>query len=347
MSQSETPPLGTLSQQEENSNSAEHEENNLTYTESQNPILDTKFNDHDESSNNSSSSNLPKTPPSTPMPSSVTPMRSALKSRLLLNNNKSISFDLKNSDSPSSTSQQQSSQESLNSSNNKKSVKFNKVDLFLFDRCQGFTSIPSPALSTAKVPNISIGMSLKHSDSETFHTIDDYLKYKRKCDLEKLENYFYTKLGQLEKENERLKNKKKPSRKGGKRGASSKKTKNEVNEEPNSESKPDLVSIDPELNKINQILENKSKYEENLDEHLDMSVDIKCPILNTKERLSLLENLELEIDLEESHEIKNINDSRETCGCLCAKFNLVCGDPDNKICSCVQNEIMCQLDRFR
>jgi hypothetical protein len=236
---------------------------------------------------------------------------------------------------------------SLNSSAAKKSVKFNRVDVFLFDRCQGFTSVPSSSAEPKKLPAVSIGMSYKHTEATTFESLDDYFKYKRKSDLSRLEEHFENKIRELETAAlERTKpkpNKKAASPK--KKAAKSVEPMQVVQIAP--PTREELIATDPELELINSILEEREYYEKNLDAKLEVNPEILCPILSTKERLELLKNLDLEIDLDESAEIQSINESREVCGCLCGKYNLVCGDPDNDLCSCVQSGIMCQLDRFR
>ena len=65
----------------------------------------------------------------------------------------------------------------------KKSVSFNDVKLFLFERTQGFECIPSDDSKNS----ITLGMSYKHSYVREFEKLEDYLKYKRKTHLKKLE----------------------------------------------------------------------------------------------------------------------------------------------------------------
>ena len=279
----------------------------------------------------------PKTPPSTPLATPRRPLKQSISST------ETVSLP----STPSSTPARWSSQQSNSCA--KKSVKFNRVEVFLFDRCQGFTSIPSAPES--KLPSVSIGMSYKHTEAESFNSIDDYMRDKRKADIQKLEAYFHSKLGELETQNQRAAEKSLFSANNTtaatqKKGPTGRKKQTPTKCVPVL-STEDLISTDPDLTRINAILQNKDFYETNVDAHLEVNADIMCPILSTKQRLELLENLELEIDLNESAEIKSINESREVCGCLCGKFNLVCGDPDNDMCTCVQNGIMCQLDRFR
>jgi hypothetical protein len=239
-----------------------------------------------------------------------------------------------------------------NSSTLKKSVKFNRVDVFLFDRCQGFTSVPSSSIEPKKLPAVSIGMQYKHTESATFESLDDYFKYKRKSDINRLEAYFDQKVSELEaaalekakpKPTHKKTSPKKKMAKMAPVGPTT--TTTLVTMAP--PTREELIATDPELALISSILEEKEYYEANLDVKLEVNPEILCPILSTKERLDMLKNLDLEIDLDESTEIHSINESREVCGCLCGKFGLVCGDPDNDLCSCTQSGIMCQLDRFR
>ncbi len=65
----------------------------------------------------------------------------------------------------------------------KKSISFSNVDVFLFKRTQGFGCIPSDGLRNS----ITLGMSAKHFDLEKFSSVDEYLKFKRKIHLLKLE----------------------------------------------------------------------------------------------------------------------------------------------------------------
>lgn len=98
------------------------------------------------------------------------------------------------------------------SSRNKKSVKFDRVNVYLFDRCQGFTSVPSE--SDEIVPCVSVGMSYKHTDREEFDSIEEYAKFKRKSDLVKLEDYFKKKIKELEEQAIALKSRRPPIRRG-------------------------------------------------------------------------------------------------------------------------------------
>ena len=62
-------------------------------------------------------------------------------------------------------------------------VRFKHVDMYLFERTQGFGSIPSDGSSNS----ITLGMAAKHSQLKTFDDQEEYLRFKRIAHLEKLE----------------------------------------------------------------------------------------------------------------------------------------------------------------
>lgn len=53
----------------------------------------------------------------------------------------------------------------------KKSVSFKKVDLYFFDRCQGYLSIPS---SDNDTNSITLGMQFMHCTVEKFESQEDF-----------------------------------------------------------------------------------------------------------------------------------------------------------------------------
>lgn len=198
----------------------------------------------------------------------------------------------------------------------KKEVRFNSVHLYYFDRTQGFAQcIPSDEI-TNKNNSITLGMSFKHSHTLEFNQIEDYLKFKRKNHLEKLDE---------EKEKILL----------------------DLNVELLSES--DFFDLDSDLDdesrKIIEITSNKEQFE-NINIDLPINMDLFCPILNPIERRDkLTECGVIEIDESESKEIKQIKKSREICGCKCTQLGVQCGT--NELCTCFSNGIGCQLDKTK
>ena len=82
-----------------------------------------------------------------------------------------------------------------------------------------------------------------------------------------------------------------------------------------------------EANKILRIVSNRSDYE-HIDIELPVSSDIFSPILSAEERnAKLIEegHSESDIDKNESKEILEIQESRETVGCKCGQYGLSCG----------------------
>jgi len=197
----------------------------------------------------------------------------------------------------------------------KKSVSFNDVKLFLFERTQGFECIPSDDSKNS----ITLGMSYKHTHLEHFDKLDDYLKYKRKCHLKKLE----------------------------------KKKKKILCIDENlldlqiftCDDLIDEANTEDENRKILEVISNKEEYE-NIEKDLPINMDFFCPVLNPAERRQKLIQAGLkEFDESESKEIKSIKESRQICGCKCSQLGLTCG-VDEK-CICFANGIGCQLDKTK
>ncbi|CAF0958723.1 unnamed protein product [Brachionus calyciflorus] len=187
----------------------------------------------------------------------------------------------------------------------KKNVKFNKVDVYHFERCQGHLSIPSSDIDSN---SITLGMFYTHSDFDSFENQDDFLKYKRKADLDKIEEYIQS------LDDNQL---------------------------------PPLG--DETINHAREVIKKRTFYEENIDEELRVSVDILCPILTLDQRLEKLYKLGFlkeQIDKSESEDINIIRESRRTCGCMCSKLNMICGE-NGDLCSCYANGINCQIDRIK
>lgn len=205
-----------------------------------------------------------------------------------------------------------------NVSSLKKSVKFDKVNVFMFERCLGYSSMPvSDENDDGENPPYTLGMKFNHECVETFSSLDQYLKYKRKCDLDKLENY--------------LNSKSQPS---------------------STDLSVNVNELQVKMEKLKSVLENKKYYEENVDLELNIDPDILCPILNTTERKEKL--FECGVDLADldaqstadgskgSADENEIKNSRRVCGCQCKG---ICGVDEN--CSCFANGINCQLDRIK
>lgn len=189
--------------------------------------------------------------------------------------------------------------------NQKKSVKFNKVDVYHFERCQGYQSIPG---SENDANSITLGMGYFHNDYETFLTQDDFLKIKRKLDLDKI-SFF---INSIEK------NELPPLNEG-------------------------IIERAKEvLGKRDFYEEN---IEEDLGISADIMCPI-LTLEQRIEKLVNLGYLREEIDKKESEEINLIRESRLVCGCICSKMNMICGE-NGDMCSCFANGINCQIDRIK
>lgn len=188
----------------------------------------------------------------------------------------------------------------------KKSVRFNKVDVYHFERCQGYLSIPS---SENDSNSITLGMKYWHHDFQSFDCQEEFIKYKRKQDLDKI-NHFLNSID----------------------------TSSEL-----------TFINDANTEKAKEIISKRDYYEENIEQDLGISADIVCPILTVEQRIEKLINIGYsreEIDKNESEDIKLIRKSRLVCGCICSKMNMVCGE-NGDLCSCFANGINCQIDRLK
>jgi hypothetical protein len=67
----------------------------------------------------------------------------------------------------------------------KKQVSFSEVEIFLFERTQGYQSVPS---DDHRNP-VSLGMTFKHSEKIVYESLDHFSKYKRNEHLNKLEEF--------------------------------------------------------------------------------------------------------------------------------------------------------------
>ncbi len=79
----------------------------------------------------------------------------------------------------------------------KKKLRFCTVDLYLFNRTQGFGCIPSDSNNDT----ITLGMERKHVQAKRFETIDDYLVDKRVehlCKLEEAKNLILKRREEIE-----------------------------------------------------------------------------------------------------------------------------------------------------
>lgn len=209
-----------------------------------------------------------------------------------------------------------------------KSVNFCNVDLYMFNRAQGFECIPSDS----DKGTITLGMTKSHGHLEKYATLEDYLLAKRSEHLDILEEE-KTKIIQRRQEIGKIIN-----------------SNNFFKSNPSKVFSPAMLQpdyTDEEANKILNVCKNKEDYED-IDKELPVCTDLFCPILSTEERYAKLidEGLsESEIDKTESEEILNIQESREITGCDCGKLGLECGD--NPDCSCWSNGIGCQIDKQR
>ena len=173
------------------------------------------------------------------------------------------------------------------SSTKKKKVVFKDVNLYLFDRTQGFQSIPSDTYQTS----ITLGMNYKHSHIEKFETLDDYFKFKRRVHLNKLEK----ELNQVTNENEELDN----------------------------EDKDYINKINEILNKKN-VYENDINID--LPISSDVFCPILSPNERIN-KLAEFGYSTSDLDLTESNEILDIKQARiVNVGCKCKQMNMVCGE---------------------
>lgn len=207
-----------------------------------------------------------------------------------------------------------------------KKLTFTNVDLYLFNRTQGFECIPSDSAKGT----ITLGMSQKHIHLETFENIDAYLIKKRSDHLFRLEEE-KTKILKRRNEIENIINSNnffKPK---------------QTHALPTNVLLPDYT--EEEAEKILKVVSNRSEYE-NISTELPVSTDLFSPILAPEERYAkLLDDgfSESEIDKSESKEILHIQESREVVGCRCGLYGLSCAE--NKNCSCWSNGIGCQVDK--
>lgn len=192
-------------------------------------------------------------------------------------------------------------------SNSKKKVQFNKVDLYLFDRCQGHLSIPS---SDNEINSITLGMDYSHFSYEKFDTQEDYFKYKRKYDLAKLDCYLAKTTSEISEEFKLL--------------------------------DPNLDRVKTILEK-REYYENN--IDEDLNVHADIMCPI-LSLQERLEKLNETGFALNEIDQDESTDINLIRESRKVCGCKCKEMNMICGE-NGDLCSCFANGINCQLDRLK
>ena len=213
----------------------------------------------------------------------------------------------------------QSSQTTTTTTNPpKKKVCFSQVDLYQFERTQGFVSIPSDEADKL----ITLGMSYKHTDRRTY-SLDDYLVYKRKLHLQTLEK-------QMQEINEQ--SDAKCDQDGG-----------DLAEDLDDEDEEGPIKKED----IAVIVQNKAKFGD-ISVDLPISTDIFCPILDAVERRQKLKECagvqEHDLDLSEAREIDLIRVSRQICGCTCTKRGIQCL---SETCSCFANGIGCQQDKYR
>jgi hypothetical protein len=267
----------------------------------------------------------PTSPTTTPMTQQLMNEIEAASQNLITETAASTSRD--NSSSNSSKTSRQSTRSPNN--RNKKTVHFKQVNVLLFQRCPGVSSVPSNDDDAQPRKTVTLGMSFRHDQEETFPTIDEHLKFKRKCDLDKMEKFYLANSSSSELMT----------------------TKRE-NEDDNEEEEDDEeCELRIKLDKARSILENKSYYESNIECDLDLHPDVVCPILSNDERIEKLLECGYDVDqhLNQAHDdqethnddLSQIKVSRQVCGCVCKG---VCGQNDS--CSCFANGINCQIDRW-
>lgn len=187
----------------------------------------------------------------------------------------------------------------------KKCVQFNKVDLYHFERCQGYLSIPS---SDNDPNSITLGMFYCHYHFDSFQSQDEFLKFKRKMDLDKVEEY----VSSLDSEQLPV----------------------------SSDS-----CLDRAREVIKKRVYYEEHVEDDLGVSPDILCPI-LTLEQRLDKLYKIGYLKDEIDKEESDDINLVRESRKTCGCTCNKMNMVCGE-NGDMCSCFANGINCQIDRIK
>lgn len=236
-----------------------------------------------------------------------------------------------------------------------RSVRFDRVNVFLFERAQGHNCIPSDNINKS----ITIGMSPRHVDKVDYE-LDNYNKDKRLFHLNKLEEE-KTKIYEsvraslqvsafIESEASRS-----PAAKKSKKTPKTTTTATTLYEpsdeqveakirealETTSNDPNGLLSDDDRI--ILDILMNREYYEDPRNE-LPLNMELFLPILSPEERRKLLiESGVDEIDDSESKEIVDVRKSRQFCGCKC-KSAQSC---QQSTCSCFANGIPCQIDKIR
>lgn len=115
-------------------------------------------------------------------------------------------------------------------------------------------------------------MQYQHDAEESFASLDEYLKYKRRVDLDKVEAF----VRQQELERQKL----------------------EVDTTPSSDVEYDLGGDDPQeafeksrLERAKYLVANRHLYENDLTLDLDIDPDISCPVLTNEERMEKLARL--------------------------------------------------------
>lgn len=227
--------------------------------------------------------------------------------------NESLNVSNSNSNKTNDSSKA-SSQNNINDNvkKPKKNVKFNNVEIYLFDRKQGFQSIPSDTYTNS----FTIGMEFKHSEVEVFETVDEFLRCKRKVQLNKLEDALKESASTNDENNDKL-----------------------------------FDDNDEALVEIDAVLSKKEEYENNIELELPIKTaitsEIFCPILSPNKRTSkLIEFGYTSSDIDES-EVKEIVEIKKArlvnVGCKCKDK---CGE-NGELCSCATNGISCQLDKTK
>ena len=249
--------------------------------------------------------------------------------------------------------------------------------LFLFNHI-GYNCIPSDSTKDA----VTLGMSPRHMELETFESLESFSARKREFHLEKLKEERSKILDDLRSSFLISKSldifnppaAEENSSDGSTTAKSSSSTENEASK---------TATIPPELlteieQGVHEFIDDDEKFEkkikeiveksqgaidpfkkedkpifdilDNIDKYRDPEVELPVnmelflPILTPEERRQLLIESGVDIiDNEEADEISDIRESRQFCGCKC-KLDEACGTEE---CSCYAAGISCQLDRTR
>lgn len=131
------------------------------------------------------------------------------------------------------------------------------------------------------------GMHYQHDNEESFENLDEYLKYKRRVDLDKVEAF----VRQQEEQQQLLDIACPPS------AQSSKRTNFDLDDDDDDDEEKDenMAEINlleqSRLERAKYLIANRELFENDLNLDLDIDPDISCPVLTNEERIEKLSSL--------------------------------------------------------